>query len=423
MMIRKLQRKFILITGLAVVLMMVCFLLPVNTLNHYRVGQKLRRTLSYIIEKDEKLPYGQPEPESEYGLVAWWETVFGSDAVSFTPESRYQLRYFLVWLDEEGNEADISLSHIASVDKAAAVEQARSVLGMHRQHGYLRTDAGDYYFLKTEEGDGHTVVGFLDCSRELDSLSLFYYSSIGFAFLMVVVLLIIIAFLSRRAMQPYVDNMESQREFITNAGHELKTPFAIISANTEVLEMLNGKNEWTESILSQVARGTSLINDLITLSRTTEAAEIVLTDVDLSEVTAQSAQSFRTVIEQQGKHLECGIEEQVTVKGEQKLLTELVNILVDNAAKYCDENGTVRVVLKKRGRSGAQLMVSNDFRDGSQEECSHYFQRFYRGDTSHNSGKSGYGIGLSMAQSVTERLKGKISAGWKKGVITFTVVF
>jgi signal transduction histidine kinase len=266
------------------------------------------------------------------------------------------------------------------------------------------------------------VVGFLDCSRELDSLSLFYYSSIGFAFLMVVVLLIIIAFLSRRAMQPYVDNMESQREFITNAGHELKTPFAIISANTEVLEMLNGKNEWTESILSQVARGTSLINDLITLSRTTEAAEIVLTDVDLSEVTAQSAQSFRTVIEQQGKHLECGIEEQVTVKGEQKLLTELVNILVDNAAKYCDENGTVRVVLKKRGRSGAQLMVSNDFRDGSQEECSHYFQRFYRGDTSHNSGKSGYGIGLSMAQTIAEKLKGSITADWKEGVITFTVL-
>jgi signal transduction histidine kinase len=108
------------------------------------------------------------------------------------------------------------------------------------------------------------------------------------------------------------------------------------------------------------------------------------------------------------------------VRAEEKMMTELCNILVDNAAKYCDDGGEVTVLLKKRGK-GAQIQVSNTYQEGAGEDYGRFFRRFYRGDVSHNSKQSGYGIGLSMAQTIAEKFRGSIAAGWKNGVITFTV--
>ncbi len=424
-MIKKLQRKFIMIAGLAVVIIMTCFLIPVNMMNRYKVAIEQEKTLRFIMESGGDLS-GAQETEVELELENSWtkllNTFVGEDGnLTLTPESKYQLRYFIVSYDADGNLEDVSLSHIAAVDEDDAIElvaRARRRLG---NKGFLETNSNNYYYLEIETDDGGMMIGFIDCTRELENLQIFFYSSLGFAFLLIVIFLIIIAILSKRVMRPYIDNIESQREFITNAGHELKTPLAIISANTEVIEMINGKSEWTDSILAQVKRETTLINDMITLSRMTEAEQIVLIDVDMSKTLQESADSFRPVIEQQGKKLETQIQEGLIVKAEQKILTELCNILIDNASKYCDDQGTVRVTLKKRGRSGIQMQVSNDYKDGGKKDYSRFFRRFYRGDVSHNSKKSGYGIGLSMAQTIMEKLKGNISVGWKNGIITFTV--
>ncbi len=425
-MIKKLQRKFIMIAGLAVVIIMFCLLAPINLLNRYKVSRELEKTLSYIIEAGGELSATQ-ETEIEVNGDTSWVRLLNSfvgenGSLNFTPESKYQLRYFLVTLDEEGEVEDVNLSHIASVNEQEALKMTEHARSRHLKKGFLEEESSSYYYLKVKRDDGTSVIGFMECTREINNLSVFYYSSMGFAFLLVVVFLILIAVLSKRIMQPYVDNIESQREFITNAGHELKTPLAIISANTEVIEMINGKSEWTDSIIAQVKRETTLINDMITLSRMSEAEQIVLIDIDISKTLTESAQSFRPVIEQQGKKLVMQIQEGLSVKADQKVLTELCNILIDNASKYCDEHGTVQVALKKKGRSAVMMQVSNDYKDGADTDYSKFFRRFYRGDVSHNSQKSGYGIGLSMAQTITEKLKGKISASWKNGVITFTVV-
>ncbi len=424
-MVKKLQKKFIMIAGLAVVIIMFCFLVPVNLINRYRVGGDLKKTLSFIMEAGGDLSSAQETEAEQSRDDSWLSTLDklfgGTEGLTLTPDSKYQLRYFIVTLDSEGEVADVSLSHISSVDEEGAAKLSRRALRRFGNNGFLSDDSRSYYYLVSKSEDGATLIGFLDCTREMNSLHVFYYSSMGFAILLIVVFLIIIASLSKRAMQPYIDNIESQREFITNAGHELKTPLAIISANTEVIEMINGKSEWTESILSQVKRETSLINDLITLSRTEEAEQIILVDVDISKTLTESAESFRPVIEQQGKKLVTQIQEGLNVKAEQKILMQLCNILIDNAGKYCDEKGTVQATLKKRGRSGAQMQVSNDYKDGAGKDYSRFFRRFYRGDVSHNSKETGYGIGLSMAQTITEKLKGNITAAWKDGVITFTV--
>lgn len=168
-------------------------------------------------------------------------------------------------------------------------------------------------------------------------------------------------------------------------------------------------------------RSTGLINGMLALARMNETQKVELTDVSLSEIVSESAKSFQTVISQQQKVLECGIEDQIHILGDENLLTELSNILIDNAAKYCDDGGTITVTLKKRGKSGAQLQVSNDYKDGKGQDFRKFFQRFYRADTSHNSNKGGHGIGLSMAQSIAAKMKGTINASWKDGRITFTV--
>lgn len=421
-MIRKLQRKFIMISGLAVIIVMVCVLFPVNLINRIRVGNELKSTIRFIMDSGGDFSrLHETETESGAGLYGIGDLIGRGRSLNLTPESKYQLRYFTVTFQEDGNVSDVSLSHIAAVDEKTAVRLSRYAMKSFPDSGFISAGSNSYFYYRKEADGGGRMIGFLECTREADSLQIFAYISIGFGLLLIAVFLVVIAFLSKKAMQPYIDNIESQREFITNAGHELKTPLAIISANTEVIEMINGKSEWTDSILAQVKRGTSLINDLITLSRTTEAEQVVLTEVDMSKVLKESAESFRPVIEKDGKKLNVQIQDGVLVKAEEKMLTELCNILVDNAAKYCDEGGEVNVTLKKRGRGGAQLQVSNPYADGANEDYGRFFRRFYRGDVSHNSKQSGYGIGLSMAQTIAEKFKGNITAGWKDGVITFTV--
>ena len=127
------------------------------------------------------------------------------------------------------------------------------------------------------------------------------------------------------------------------------------------------------------------------------------------------------MIESSGKTYLCDIEEDVHASGEKRAVQQLVTILLDNASKYCDDNGTIRIRLKKLKGKGAQCVISNTYADGASVDISRFFERFYRQDESHNSGKSGFGIGLSMAKEITERLRGKIKASYSDNTISFTV--
>ena len=222
-------------------------------------------------------------------------------------------------------------------------------------------------------------------------------------------------------------NLENQKRFITNAGHELKTPIAIISANTEAMEYINGKNQWTESILKQTKRLSKLINDLIILAKVGEKtqSEFIFTRVNFSETVTEVVKSFEQMAIEQKKGFIYHIEPEICVRSEGKCLYELVNILVDNAVKYCDDEGVIKTQLTVTGRKKkeAVLTVANDFADGKNIDYSQFFERFYRGDISHSNEKAGYGIGLSIARELVQLLKGKIQIDYAEGKITFTVKF
>ena len=233
--------------------------------------------------------------------------------------------------------------------------------------------------------------------------------------------ILILSVFARKVVQPYIRNAEAQKQFITNASHELKTPLAVISANTEVIEMINGKSEWTDSTVKQVNRLSELISQLVVLSKLEERQDIVLVDVDMSGEAKSVMESFKAISETQNITLQAEIAEDIHVMADQKGLRELINILMDNAVKYCDENGTVSVSLSKKGKNTV-FVVSNDYAAGEDVDYRQFFERFYREDKSHNSEKKGYGIGLSMAESLVRMFKGKISVSYKKPVISFTVI-
>ncbi len=409
-MFRRLKTKFIAITSVAILLVIMMVLGVVNIGTTLDVYNEVAGIIDIIIENDGVFPgFDQQNP------VVKDNTVF-----SITPETEYILRYFSVLISDNNIEY-INTTHVAAVSEEEAISLSRQAYHADAVNRLTIHYNGRIYMYKIAVYDDDTdILVFLDVTDRLNNVTELIKFSLIVGLLSMLLFVLIVSLFSQKAIKPMIDNMERQREFVTNAGHELKTPIAIISANTEVLEMMNGKNEWTDSIMSQVKRLSGLVNNLLRLARMEESADIVLENVDFSKEAKDVAESMRPVIENADKTLTVSIEEGVIVQAEASNLHELVNILVDNATKYCDDYGSIRVELYKKGKN-AILNVSNDYENADKTDTKRFFERFYREDESHNSGKQGYGIGLSMAEQIVKMFGGKISAATKGKEITFTV--
>ncbi len=281
----------------------------------------------------------------------------------------------------------------------------------------IESEAGMNYMKQVQE-DGSTLIVVLDSTSRygLIRIVMKYMSGVWLAVL--ILYIIIMGRYSRNLVQPFIENDEKQKRFITNASHELKTPLAVISANTEMNEALNGKNKWTESTRRQVGKLQTLIEDLVVLSRLDEMRDVSLAEMDLSALMSEIVESFRDVIECSGKQLIVDIEPSVRGKVDKQSFQQLVSILMDNATKYCDEEGKVEVrLVSPKRRKGIIFTVSNTYTEGKNVDYSRFFERFYREDASHNSTKAGFGIGLSMGKEIVERLDGKIKVSYAGDVI------
>lgn len=206
------------------------------------------------------------------------------------------------------------------------------------------------------------------------------------------------------------ESYEKQRQFITDASHEIKTPLTIIDANIEVLEMEHGENQWTKSTRNQVKRLTSLTQQLITLSKMDEEKNILeRVEFSLSDAVLESVKSFEALIKTQNKKMDVEIEEDIFYFGDEMTIRQMIGILMDNAVKYSIDEGRIRVLLKRKGKK-VQLQFFNETEAIPQGKQDVLFERFYRLDTSRNSETGGSGIGLSVAKAIVVSNKGKISA-------------
>ena len=339
----------------------------------------------------------------------------------FHEEASYGLRFFTVTFDKSGEVVNVDLSHVNVVDQAQALE-----IALVASDPNTLTGLGQYesYMFKEGATDDGSMIVFLDCSFQLANIAEVTTNTLILTLLALAVAFLAVVAFSRRAIQPEIENAQRQQKFMTNASHELKTPIAVIRANTELTEMLSGETEWTQSTLSQVSRLEGLVGDLMTIVRgeEREADGQAHGSIDAGAVVGKAVESFRSVAQQAGKGLESSIPEGVKLRGTEATIEQLTCLLVDNAIKYCDEGGTVRVHLAPGLLGhGCTLSVTNDYAEGANVDYHRFFDRFYRADESHEN-QQGYGIGLSVAESICERYHGSIKASWKTGKITFTCV-
>ncbi|WP_314821583.1 sensor histidine kinase [Stomatobaculum longum] len=400
-MAERLKRQFVLVATSAVFAVLVLVLMLVNRMNYLSLYESSMDTLELISYYGGALPgrVGNAEEDVELPRAA---------------------RYFSVSCDSGSGELNPVLS-LDGMSTETVYELSMLALRAPKDRGVLRAE-GKQYFYARRTGEQSTLLCFLDASKDFKELARNARDSTLVGAAVLLFFGIIMLFLSSRAVEPVVKNIESQKRFITNASHELKTPIAVISANTELLEMMNGSSEWTDSIMHQVKRLSRLVDDLIVLTRVEEGIQKELSRQSFSAAVRQGTEAFRSVAEQQGKHLTEEVADGVTAIATERELPELVNILLDNAVKYCDKGGTVRVKLtRRRSRRGSELTISNDYAEGAEVDCSRFFDRFYREDKSHNCKKEGYGIGLSMAEGIVRMYKGQIRALWRDKVMYFIV--
>lgn len=241
----------------------------------------------------------------------------------------------------------------------------RQALATHQDSGTVEVGQNKYAYRVAKNSTGQTMVVFLNETLIFNRFWLLFRVSIVLGLGALIVFALVLILVSGRAIKPIVDTYRKQREFITNAGHELKTPLAVISANTEMEEMLGDSSEWNESTKEQVAKLTKLIDRLISLARADETGEITLSKVDFSKIVEDTTQDFKSVMKKNNFTYQVSVREGINVIAEKHSLSEVVNILLDNARKYCDPNGKIKVSLTKGAlNKSAVLRVSNTYKEG-----------------------------------------------------------
>ncbi len=406
-MLNKLRVQFVLGATLAVLIALMMVMVPVYFLVGSAFTAQMDAILDVLIQNDGDMPVNRVRIE-------------GNRFIEITEEQQFETRFFSVKFDENGEAVNINTSYVFSIDEDEALQIAGQIRQRGRLSGSILYD-GSRYLYKSALRFDETLIVFVDCTSRywIIRQAMMYLIVVGLVILLIFSL--IIGKLSTRIVQPFIENSEKQKRFITNASHELKTPLAVISANTEMQELEGGKTKWTEATMRQVKRLNALVSELVTLSRLDEKDEIKLSDVNATVIVKEQADSFEQVVTTQNKHFERSIADDVIVKAEERSVQELCSILLDNAAKYCDEGGCVKIELT--GGKNARLTVSNDYAAGEGVDYRRFFDRFYREDESHNSKKSGFGIGLSIAQEIARRLGTRIQVSYKNKTISFSISF
>lgn len=406
-MYKKLRWKFMWLSTGVLLLVIMLVVMVVYWITSSVVVTQTRVLMNLILENGGDLP---TESEFDAGQEAF---------LALNAESIHEARYFSVVL--QSGEAKVVTMRLMGVSAEEAVDMAETAALRRSSYGRLMDwDGRRLHYGRREEADGSTLIVFLDSNSRsgLLRLAVSYMAALWLVVLLLYVL--IMNRYSRKLVKPFVENDEKQKRFITNASHELKTPLAVISANTEMTEVLGGRSKWTESTRRQVTRMQTLVEELVVLTRLDEMKELEHSDVDFSDLAAEAAESYRGVAESSGRRFESDIAPDVHVKADRRALQQIASILLDNASKYCDEGGDIIVTLTQKGR-GARLTVTNTCADAKNVDTGRFFERFYRADESHNSAQSGFGIGLSMAREMAERMKGRLKVGAAGDIITFTL--
>lgn len=330
------------------------------------------------------------------------------------------------YLVADGNNSLLSINDgnlMKPLDNSEARRYTNEILGSKNETGTITKD-GTVYSYNVLHKDGFNIITFINESF----ISTFNGSLMKVSFLVggiiFLILFVLIVNVSGLVIKPVADSMERQKQFISNASHELKTPITVISATIDIIGNKYGKNRWTECIKQQSVKMQKLVAELLELSRLleTDTSASGFEMNNISDIISNSLLYFESLFFESGKILNQDIEENLNMNCNEDKISQLVGILMDNALKYSDKNSTVNFSLKKSGDT-VLIECSNPCSDFSASDTSKLFERFFRSENDHIHEQEGFGLGLSIAQAITELHNGKISAGYKNNIITFTIIF
>ncbi len=321
----------------------------------------------------------------------------------FTEETPFSTRFFTVWLKEDGTVESINLESVSSVSAEDAYAYALRVLLEGDTRGWQ-----DHFRYKVFNSTRGIAIVFVDGSVSLATTRALVVTAAVVLLGSMLIIFVLILVISKRVVRPIAQSYEKQKQFVTDANHELKTPLTLILTNLEIVEDELGHSEWLDDIRAEGQRMSSLVNQLTALSRMDEDNSPMATGVfSMSDVCSDTLSEFAPLMEKKGLSLRASIQPDVNQQGDEGTIRQLVTILLDNAVKYCDPQGEICLTLSFRRQT--ELRVENTYSGVEHMELTRLFDRFYRADKARTAGSS-FGIGLSLAKSIAEKHHGDIKA-------------
>ena len=420
-MIKKLKKKFIILATVSMLVLMTVLILVMNLVNYRTVVVESDKVLNILKETSERMDDGFPPdgPRKDGEERDWDEKDWGDDMrgqggmFGLSPEAQYEARFFEAEISADGQVVRLDTSRIIAVDSDDAEEYIQKALGSSKEKGFI----GDFRFVKmdSEDDEGMKII-FLDCGRRLAAFHRFMLISILIGVAGCIIVFLVFLFAAGRIIRPIAESYEKQKRFITDAGHEIKTPLTIIAANVDLLKEDIGENESIDDIADQTERLSELTKDLVFLSKMEEPdRQLVKVDFPVSDLVSETAASFAAVAQAQKKEYQINVQPSLTLNGAPEEIRRLTSILIENAMKYSPEGGNVKVDLEMQKKNIVLSVFNTTMEPMAQQDLSRLFERFYRTDASRNSETGGHGIGLSIAKAITENHGGKITASTSGG--------
>ena len=411
-MVRTLQIKFVKTAMTAISVLLLVVICAISGIYSFDVYTREKNTAEMLANNGGIPDFGKMKQDRRDRT----EPMKPFDGDRMSPDDVMAVRYFMVLYDADGVIESVDTGSIYSVTDEEAEEYGRQIIAGGRQSGII----GNFMYYLKDNGDGKTAA-FVDVSSQISSILSVIVISLIIAAIAWILMFIFVSVLSRRAIAPIAENIVRQKQFVTNAGHELKTPLAIIMANTEALELFNGESKWTRNIKAQTGRLNDLMQNLLTLSKMDEAdLNLPMQEFDLGALIGETAAPFEEPAREKGLRLSVETPE-ITVKANRDSVGQLIGILIDNAVKYTPEGGEISVTAFEEGGSVILREQNTVSPDDCEQNPERLFDRFYRRDEARTQKKGGYGIGLSAARAIAAANGGQISAVYMEQNIVFTV--
>lgn len=419
-MIGKLRKKFIGITAAALFFMIFFVIAAINCLFFLQIDRQLNTRLELLWNERYSAP-NHPHRRDDAGTQTEGAAYPTADTAP-PPEKKEprglfplledRLRIpsegYMILLDSSGSVTQIRRDMTENYSAEELSEIAAALYKRGKDSGWYQSFKFRMDMQTTAGERSGTVICLVNASANLYALFTLLLISSGIGAFSFLAVLLAIVLASGRAVKPVAESYYRQKQFVTDAGHELKTPLTVISASNELARMTCGDSEWFDSIDRQVEKLNRLVESLIKLAKADEEQKPVFAVFSLSDAVYDTAKSFEGPARAGNKPLTFDIAENISYYGDESRLRRVVSILMDNAVKYCDEGGSISVRLTADRQ--IRLQIFNDFSDTEHCEPEKMFRRFYRADPARTSDGS-YGLGLSIAKADVEVHRGSIRAG------------